>query len=51
MVEELLGAVAVAGTAGVVYVAAAARVVKQYERGVVFRLAGSWTACAAPGSP
>ncbi|MGW1722091.1 slipin family protein [Streptomyces sp. NPDC002306] len=38
MLQELLTAAAVAGSAGVVYIAAAARVVKQYERGVVFRL-------------
>ncbi|CAM5566941.1 MULTISPECIES: slipin family protein [Streptomyces] len=38
MVEELLGAAAGVAAAGVVYVAAAARVVKQYERGVVLRL-------------
>ncbi|WP_086559167.1 slipin family protein [Streptomyces africanus] len=38
MVEELIGAVAAAGAAGLVYLASAARVVKQYERGVVFRL-------------
>lgn len=38
MVEELLAAVAATGAAAVLYVAAAARVVKQYERGVVFRL-------------
>ncbi|MFJ8629333.1 slipin family protein [Streptomyces sp. NPDC093568] len=38
MVEEVLGIVAGVGAAGVVYVAAAARVVKQYERGVVLRL-------------
>ncbi|MEU2976261.1 slipin family protein [Streptomyces hirsutus] len=38
MVEELLAAVAVTGAAGLTYLAAAARVVKQYERGVVFRL-------------
>ncbi|WP_434599558.1 slipin family protein [Streptomyces sp. A5-4] len=37
MVEELLTAGAVAGSAAVLYVAAAARVVKQYERGVVLR--------------
>ncbi|MGW0467948.1 slipin family protein [Streptomyces sp. NPDC003027] len=37
MVEELLTAAAGVGTAVVVYVGAAARVVKQYERGVVFR--------------
>ncbi|MER6348436.1 slipin family protein [Streptomyces sp. NPDC001595] len=38
MMEELLSAAAAVGVVGVVYVAAAARVVKQYERGVVFRL-------------
>ncbi|MEE1669538.1 slipin family protein [Streptomyces sp. NPDC002387] len=38
MVEELVTAGAALASVGVVYVAAAARVVKQYERGVVFRL-------------
>ncbi|WP_228472718.1 slipin family protein [Streptomyces cyaneochromogenes] len=38
MVEELLGAAVAAGAAGLVYLAAAARVVKQYERGVILRL-------------
>jgi regulator of protease activity HflC (stomatin/prohibitin superfamily) len=38
MVQELIAAIAVAASAGVVYVAAGARVVKQYERGVVLRL-------------
>ena len=38
MVEELLGAAAGVAAAGAVYVAAAARVIKQYERGVVLRL-------------
>ena len=38
MVEELVTAGAAAVSAGAVYVMAAARVVKQYERGVVFRL-------------
>ncbi|MFE4624169.1 slipin family protein [Streptomyces mirabilis] len=38
MLDELLATAALVGTAGVVYVAAAARVVKQYERGVVLRL-------------
>ncbi|MFJ3232046.1 slipin family protein [Streptomyces sp. NPDC086787] len=38
MLQELLGALAAAGAAGVVYLAAGLRVVKQYERGVVFRL-------------
>ncbi|MFE9465361.1 slipin family protein [Streptomyces virginiae] len=37
MVEELLTAVVAAGVGVVVYMGAAARVVKQYERGVVFR--------------
>ncbi|KUO20757.1 slipin family protein [Streptomyces dysideae] len=37
MLEELLTAAVAAGSVGVVYVAAAARVVKQYERGVVLR--------------
>ncbi|MFE9678913.1 slipin family protein [Streptomyces sp. NPDC006259] len=38
MVEELLAAGAAVGAAGIAYVVAGARVVKQYERGVVFRL-------------
>jgi regulator of protease activity HflC (stomatin/prohibitin superfamily) len=38
MLQELLTAAVAAGAAGLVYLAAAARVVKQYERGVVFRL-------------
>ncbi|MER6573514.1 slipin family protein [Streptomyces sp. NPDC001093] len=38
MVQELLGAIVGAGCAGLVYLAMAARVVKQYERGVLFRL-------------
>lgn len=38
MVQELLIALVAAGSAGAVYTAAAARVVKQYERGVVLRL-------------
>ncbi|KUJ58996.1 Modulator of FtsH protease HflK [Streptomyces sp. MBT84] len=38
MVEELVTAGVALASVGVVYVAAAARVVKQYERGVVFRL-------------
>ena len=38
MLQEVLGIVAAVGAAGVVYVTAAARVVKQYERGVVLRL-------------
>ncbi|MDI3385105.1 slipin family protein [Streptomyces sp. B-S-A8] len=38
MVQELILAAGAAGSAGVLYVMAAARVVKQYERGVVLRL-------------
>jgi regulator of protease activity HflC (stomatin/prohibitin superfamily) len=38
MLQELVTAAAVAGSAGVLYIASAARIVKQYERGVVFRL-------------
>ncbi|NUR39674.1 MAG: slipin family protein [Streptomyces sp.] len=38
MVEELVAAGVTLASAGVVYAIAAARVVKQYERGVVFRL-------------
>lgn len=37
MVQELLTALALAGSGAAVYVASAARVVKQYERGVVLR--------------
>lgn len=38
MLEDLLAAAAAVGAAGFAYVVAGARVVKQYERGVVFRL-------------
>ncbi|OIJ91413.1 slipin family protein [Streptomyces colonosanans] len=38
MLQELVGALVAGGAGGLVYAAAAARVVKQYERGVVFRL-------------
>ncbi|MFE0517333.1 SPFH domain-containing protein, partial [Streptomyces sp. NPDC058964] len=38
MLQELLTAAAAAGGAGVLYIASAARIVKQYERGVVLRL-------------
>ncbi|MER6785419.1 slipin family protein [Streptomyces sp. NPDC000658] len=38
MLQELLGAAAAVAAAGAVYLVAAARVVKQYERGVVLRL-------------
>ncbi|MFE0250309.1 slipin family protein [Streptomyces sp. NPDC059010] len=49
MVEELLGAAAGVAAAGLVYVAAAARVVKQYERGVVLRLGRLAGEVRAPG--
>jgi regulator of protease activity HflC (stomatin/prohibitin superfamily) len=49
MLQELLVAGAAAGSACVVYVAAAARVVKQYERGVVFRLGQVAGEVRAPG--
>ncbi|WP_247195701.1 slipin family protein [Streptomyces sp. GESEQ-35] len=49
MFEELLAAVIAAGAAGAVYFAAAARVVKQYERGVVFRLGRLRGAVREPG--
>ncbi|MFE2580839.1 slipin family protein [Streptomyces sp. NPDC059378] len=49
MLEELLAAAAAVGAAGVVYVAAAARVVKQYERGVVFRLGRAVRVVREPG--
>jgi len=38
MLQELVAVGVAAGTASLVYLVAAARVVKQYERGVVFRL-------------
>jgi regulator of protease activity HflC (stomatin/prohibitin superfamily) len=38
MLQELVTAAVAVGSAGLVYVASAARIVKQYERGVVFRL-------------
>ena len=49
MLQELLGALAAAGAGGLVYVAAGARVVKQYERGVVFRLGRLLDAPRLPG--
>ncbi|WP_405990209.1 slipin family protein [Streptomyces sp. NBC_00986] len=49
MLQELLVAGAAAGSACVVYIAAAARVVKQYERGVVFRLGRVAGEVRAPG--
>lgn len=49
MVQELLAAGAVTLSAGLVYVVSAARVVKQYERGVVFRLGRLSGAPRPPG--
>ncbi|GCB45245.1 slipin family protein [Streptomyces sp. NL15-2K] len=49
MLAELLGAAAAVGSVGVLYVAAAARVVKQYERGVVLRLGRLAGDVRAPG--
>ncbi|GAA3826719.1 slipin family protein [Streptomyces chiangmaiensis] len=37
MIQELVGALVAAGAVGLVSLAAAARIIKQYERGVVFR--------------
>ncbi|GHC41282.1 slipin family protein [Streptomyces cinnamoneus] len=49
MVEDLVVAAVAAGSAAVVYVAAAARVVKQYERGVVLRLGRLRSEIRQPG--
>lgn len=49
MLQELLAAGAVTLSAGLVYVMSAARVVKQYERGVVFRLGRLSGAVRGPG--
>jgi regulator of protease activity HflC (stomatin/prohibitin superfamily) len=49
MVEELVAAGATLASAGAVYVMAAARVVKQYERGVVFRLGRLRSEVRGPG--
>ncbi|MBL3668538.1 slipin family protein [Streptomyces sp. M2CJ-2] len=49
MVEELITAIVATGAAGVVYLTAAARVVKQYERGVVFRLGRLYSRERQPG--
>ncbi|MFE6788004.1 slipin family protein [Streptomyces sp. NPDC057680] len=49
MIEELLVAVAGAAAATAVYAGAAARVVKQYERGVVFRFGRLRNDVRAPG--
>ncbi|WP_328876487.1 slipin family protein [Streptomyces sp. NBC_00287] len=49
MVEELVAAGAALASVGAVYVMAAARVVKQYERGVVFRLGKLRSQVRGPG--
>ncbi|WP_326720123.1 slipin family protein [Streptomyces sp. NBC_00243] len=49
MLEELLIAGVAVASAGVVYVGAAARVIKQYERGVVLRLGRLAGEVRAPG--
>ncbi|MEU5211456.1 slipin family protein [Streptomyces sp. NPDC020742] len=49
MVEELVSAGVALGCAGAVYFLAAARVVKQYERGVVLRLGRLSSAVREPG--
>ncbi|MFI5762964.1 slipin family protein [Streptomyces sp. NPDC051563] len=49
MLQELLTAGAVAGVGIVAYLGAAARVVKQYERGVVFRLGRLRDGVRGPG--
>jgi regulator of protease activity HflC (stomatin/prohibitin superfamily) len=49
MVQELVGALVGAGAAALVYLASAARVVKQYERGVVFRFGRLLGAPRPPG--
>ncbi|MCY0940498.1 slipin family protein [Streptomyces antarcticus] len=49
MVQELLTALAVAAAGAVVYVAAAARVVRQYERGIVLRFGRLRGSVRGPG--
>lgn len=49
MLQELLGAIIAAGAVGLVYAAAGVRVIKQYERGVVFRLGRLRSEVRAPG--
>lgn len=49
MVEELVAAGVTLASAGAVYLLAAARVVKQYERGVVFRLGKLRARVRGPG--
>ncbi|MFE6129380.1 SPFH domain-containing protein [Streptomyces sp. NPDC056437] len=50
MIEALVTAGVTVASAGVVYVMAAARVVKQYERGVVFRLGKLRPSVRGPGT-
>lgn len=50
MVEELVAAGVTLASAAVVYVAAAARVVKQYERGWSSVSGSSGPKCAGPAS-
>ncbi|WP_406365118.1 slipin family protein [Streptomyces sp. NBC_00645] len=49
MVQELIVAITAACSASAIYVAAGARIVKQYERGVVFRLGRVAGEVRAPG--
>ncbi|MGK5641591.1 slipin family protein [Streptomyces sp. URMC 126] len=49
MVEDLVVAAVAAASAGAVYLMAAARVIKQYERGVVLRLGRLRSEVRAPG--
>ncbi|MEW2493572.1 SPFH domain-containing protein [Streptomyces nodosus] len=49
MIQELVGALVGAGAVGLVYLAAAARIIKQYERGVVFRFGQLIGAPRPPG--
>lgn len=49
MVQELVVALVAAASVGVVYVAAAAKIVKQYERGVVLRLGRLRSDVRGPG--
>lgn len=51
MVEELVTAGVALASVGAVYLVAAARVVKQYERGVVLRLGRLASQVRGPGSP
>ncbi|KOV73191.1 membrane protein, partial [Streptomyces sp. AS58] len=49
MLQELVTALALVGTAAVVYAAAAARVIRQYERGVVLRFGRLMGSVRGPG--